>query len=135
MNPGVGRRQAVFVLLLALFLGCAVPSSASPPLTAAAAQNLLDTWNPNYVKVVEFYGFFTPEGNNEKIAYVLVANPSDKNQRPAVYAAHFQLLTLPDNTQRWFLVSLVTHNAGLSRRVGWDNLMHQVKETPPGPAK
>jgi hypothetical protein len=129
MIPAVGRRQAAFILVLGLFLGCAVPSSVSPTLTPAAARNLLDTWNPNYCKVVEFYGFFTPEGNNEKLAYVLLANPSDKNQKPVVYAAHFQLLTLPDGTQRWFLVSLVTHNAGLSRRLGWDNLMHQVKET------
>ncbi len=129
------RRLAMVIFLLSFFLGCAVPSSSqSPPLTAASAKDTLDNWNPNYCKVAEFYGFYKP-GENQEVAYVLVANPGDKAQKPQVYAARFQLLALPDGQSRWFLVSLVTHNSGLSRRQGWDNLMIAVKNQPPGAGK
>ncbi len=129
------RRLAIVILLLSCFLGCADPSSSqSSPLTAASARDTLDNWNPNYCKVAEFYGFYKP-GDNQEVAYVLIANPSDKTQKPQVYAARFQLLALPDGQSRWFLVSLITHNSGLSRRQGWDNLMIAVKNQPPGVAK
>ncbi len=123
--------QVAAGLLLAFFLGCTPPSAATPPLTAAAAQKTLESWNPNYCKVAEFYGFYRPDaGNTCQIAYVLIANPSDKAQKPAVYAARFQLLTSPDGGQRWFLTSLVTHGSGLSRRQGWDNLILPVLKEP-----
>jgi hypothetical protein len=125
------------VLLLGCLLGCAVPSpSVSPPLTAAAAKNTLDSWNPNYCKVAEFYGFYKPgEGAvTNQIAYVLMANPSDKNQKPAVYEAQFRLLTPAEGPQRWFLTAIVSHSAGLTRRQGWDNLIIPVKDAASGPA-
>jgi len=124
------------LLVLGFFLGCAVPSSASAPLTAATAQNVLNGWNPSYCKVAEFYGFYTPgERANARVAYVLIGNPSDQNQKPAVYEARFQLLTAPDGGDKWFLVSLVSHGQGLSRRQGWDNLMIPVKEAAPAPPR
>ncbi len=131
MTLSAWRRLAVIVLLLCCYLGCTVPSSPqTPQLTAAAAQKTLDSWNPSFCKVMEFYGFYQSKGNGaNEVAYVLMANPSDKAQKPVVYAAQFQLLTLPDGQQRWFLVSLVTHSSGLSRRQGWDNLIIPVKET------
>jgi hypothetical protein len=118
------------VILLGFLMGCTVPSaSQSMPLTPAAAQNVLDSWNPAYCKVAEFYGFYKPEGGaGTEVAYVLIANPSEKAQKPVVYAAQFQLLTLPTGQEQWFLTSLVTHSSGLSRRQGWDNLMIPVKE-------
>jgi hypothetical protein len=123
------RRWAALGLLLSGFLGCMVPSSPPPPpLTAAAARNTLDIWNPSYCKVVEFYGFYQAAANPAQMdAYVLMANPADKAQAPAVYMARFQLLSLPEGQQRWFLTGLVTHSAGLSRRLGWDNLVIPVK--------
>jgi hypothetical protein len=124
-------RVAALVLLLGFFLGCTVPSaSQTVPLTPAAAQNTLDSWNPTYCKVTEFYGFYKPNGDAEKVAYVLIANPTEKDRKPLVYTARFQLLTLPSGQQHWFLTSLVTHSSGLSRRLGWDNLMIQVKAAP-----
>jgi hypothetical protein len=129
MWPSGRRRRVALLLLVSFFLGCAFPSSASPPLTAAAAHNLMDSWNPHYCKVVEFYGFYTPgERANTRLAYVLLANPGDKNQKQSVYEARFQLLTLPDGSPRWFLVSLISHGSGLTRRQGWDSLMVPVKE-------
>jgi hypothetical protein len=124
------RRLAAIVLLMGFFLGCAVPSTPqNSSLTLTAAQNTLDTWNPNYCKVTEFYGFYkSGENGANQVAYVLIANPSDKGQKPVVYAARFQLLTVPAGKQQWFLVSLTTHSSGLSRRQGWDNLMIPVKE-------
>lgn len=121
---------AAIALLLVFFLGCTMPStSQSAPLTAAAAQKTLDSWNPTYCKVSEFYGFYQPGGQaGEKVAYVLLAKPGEKEAKPLVYAARFQLLTLPSGPQQWFLTSLVTHSSGLSRRQGWDNLMIPVKE-------
>jgi hypothetical protein len=127
------RRVAVIALLLGSFLGCSLPpSSQVPPLTAAAARHILDSWNPGFCKVVDFYGFYLSRENpaNQE-AYVLIANPSDKAQKPVIYAARFQLLTPPEGEPRWFLTSLTTHSSGLSRRLGWDNLMIRVKAPPP----
>ncbi len=131
---GWGKRTAV-VLFMAWILGCTVPSSAYPPLTAATAQNTLDGWNPNYCKVAEFYGFHQESGGNLQVAYVLIVNPADRSQKPAIYAAQFQLLTRPDGRDRWYLTSLVTHSAGLTRRQGWDNLVIPVQEAPPAGGK
>ncbi|MBM4272881.1 MAG: hypothetical protein FJ134_00230 [Deltaproteobacteria bacterium] len=115
--------------IMGLVLSCGLPSgAAAPPLTAAAAQQTIDNWNPQYCKVAEFYGFYKSEAGPEQVAYVLMANPSDRAQKPAVYAARFQLLTSKDGQQRWFLTSLVTHGSGLTRRQGWDNLIIPVKE-------
>lgn len=124
------RRLAAIVLLLGFYLGCMVPSTPqTSQLTLTAAQNTLDTWNPSYCKVAEFYGFYkSGENAANQVAYVLIGNPSDKGQKPVVYAARFQLLTVPEGKQQWFLVSLTTHSSGLSRRQGWDNLMIPVKE-------
>ncbi len=137
MNPWGRQVQLLFLLAMVFFLGCTVPSSASPPLTVETAQKVLDSWNPNYCKVTKFYGFYTPvAGNgNTRIAYVLLTNPGEKNQRQTVYAARFQLLSLPQGLERWFLVSLVSHSSGLTRRQGWDNLMIAVEETPAAPSR
>lgn len=131
------RRLAAIVVLLSCFLGCAVPSSSqSPPLTAAAARHTLDSWNPNFCKVAEFYGLYKSEENGaNQVAYVLILNPGDKAQKPVVFAGRFQLLTIPDGQSRWFLVSLVTHSSGLTRRQGWDNLMIPVKNPPAAAGK
>jgi len=131
------RRVAAIVLLLGFFLGCTMPSNPqTPPLTLAAAQNTMDSWNPSFCKVVEFYGFHEPgENAASRVAYVLVANPSDKGQKPIVYAARFHLLTVPGGKQQWFLVSLTTHSLGLTRRQGWDNLMIPAKEGGPAASK
>jgi hypothetical protein len=129
------RLAAIVLLLGGGFLGCMVPSSSpAPPLTVAAAKHTLDTWNPSFCKVAEFYGFYQ-DGNNpaERVAYVLIANPGEKAPNPVVFAARFQLLTLPEGQSRWFLTSLMTPSAGLSRRRGWDNLLIPVK-APPSPA-
>jgi hypothetical protein len=131
------RRGAVLVFLLSGFLGCVIPSSPqAPPLTAAAARHTLDTWNPTFCKVAEFYGFYQ-EGDNpaEQVAYVLIANPSDNVHKPLVFAARFQLLILPEGQRRWFLTRLVTPSKGLSRRQGWDNLLIPVKAPAPAAAK
>ncbi len=118
----------VWVLLLGLLLGCTAPGAAPPALTAQAAQRTLDSWNPNYCKVTEFYGFHRPaEVGTTQVAYVLLTNPGDKAQKPVVYAAKFQLLTQPDGAQRWYLTSLVSHASGLTHRQGWDTLMIPVK--------
>jgi hypothetical protein len=131
------RRLAAIVLLLGFYLGCTMPStSQTSPLTLTAAQNTLDSWNPSYCKVTEFYGFYkSGENDANQVAYVLLGNPSDKGQKPVVYAARFQLLTVPEGKQQWFLVSLTTHSSGLSRRQGWDNLMIPAKEGAPAAAK
>ncbi len=130
------RRGAAIVLLLGGFLGCTVPSSSpTPSLTAPAARQTLDSWNSGFCKVVEFYGFYKGGDNpTEQVAYVLIANPSDRAQKPAVYAARFRLLTPPEGQPLWFLTSLMTHSSGLSRRLGWDNLIIPVKPPPPAPA-
>lgn len=127
------RRWTAIVLLLVGFLGCTVPSSSpSPSLTAAAARHTLDSWNSGFCKVVEFYGFYKAGDNPaEQVAYVLIANPSDKAQKPMFYVARFRLLTPPEGEPLWFLTSLMTHSSGLSRRLGWDNLIIPVKGPPP----
>jgi hypothetical protein len=127
------RRQAAVMLLLGFLFGCTVPSSATPPLTPASVLHTLDSWNPNYCKVVEFYGFHKPggEAGTTQAAYVLLINPSDKARKQTVFTARFQLLTSPDGQDRWFLTSLVSHSSGLSRRQGWDNLIIPVKEAAP----
>jgi hypothetical protein len=119
-------------LLLFLLLGCKAPGAAPPPLTAQAAQQLLNSWNPSHCKLAEFYGFYKPvAGGATQVAYVLLTNPGDKAQKPMVYAARFQLLTLPDGQLHWFLTSLISHASGLNRRRGWDNLLIPVKEAAP----
>jgi len=126
------RRLAAIVLLLGCFLGCVAPSAPqTPPLTAAAARYTLDSWNPGFCKVAEFVGFYG-SGANAAIqeAYVLIGNPGDNLQKPMVYVARFQLLTAPEGQPRWFLTSLVTHSSGLTRRLGWDNLIIPVKAPP-----
>jgi hypothetical protein len=130
------RRVAVIVLLLGGFLGCSLPSSSKPPpLTAAAARHTLDSWNPVYCKVAEFYGFYlSGQDSARQEAYVLIANPSDKAQKPVVYSARFQLLTSPEGQPRWFLTNLTTHS-GLTKGLGWGNLLVQVKAPPPEAAK
>jgi hypothetical protein len=127
------RRCAVIVLLLGGFLGCTMPaSSQAPPLTAAAARHTLDTWNPGFCKVTDFYGFYVAGENPAKQeAYVAIANPGDKAAKPVVYAARFQLLISPEGQPRWFLTSLITHSSGLTRRLGWDNLIVPVQAPPP----
>ena len=130
------RRCAAIVLVLGGILGCALPSSSqTPPLTTAAAKHTLDSWNPGFCKVADFYGFYiSPQNPASQEAYVLIANPGDQAQKPVVYSARFQLLTLPEGQLRWFLTSLVTHSSGLSKRLGWDNLMIPVKAPPPAAA-
>ncbi len=122
------RYLTAMILALGLILGCTgPPSAAAPPLSAAAAQQTLDSWNPSHCKVVEFYGFYQPQGKgSEQVAYVLLANPGDKAPKPLVFAARFLLLTQTDGRQSWFLTSLISHGAGLTRRQGWDNLIIPV---------
>jgi hypothetical protein len=131
------RLWAAIVLLLGGFLGCAMPSSSQPPpLTAAAARHTLDSWNSGFCKVADFYGFYISGQNPaSQEAYVLIANPGDKAQKPVVYTARFQLLAFPEGQPRWFLTSLITHSSGLSKRLGWDNLIIPVKTPSPAPAK
>jgi len=129
------RCWAAVALLLGGFLGCVAPSSPpGPSLTAAAARHTLDSWNPSYCKVVEFYGIFEHHPN-EREAFALIANPSEKGQNPQNYAARFQLLTLSEGQSRWFLTRLLTlGEPAMRRRLGWDNLLIPVKD-PPAAAK
>lgn len=127
-----GRGLLAAVLMLAVgFLGCGLPAAdAEPPLSVAAAQATLDSWNPSYCKVAEFLGLYKPEsGGATQVAYVNLVNPSDKAQKLTIYAATFQLLSRPDGKQQWFMTSLLTHGQGLFvKRQGWDNLMLPLKE-------
>jgi hypothetical protein len=134
MQWSIWRRRAAIVLLLSGILGCMPPSSSqTPPLSTAAARHTLDSWNPDFCKVMDFYGFYVSGRNSaSQEAFVLIGNPSDKAQKPVVYTARFQLLTPPEGQPRWFLTSLVTHSSGLSKRLGWDNLIIPVKAPPPG---
>ncbi len=124
-------------LTLAFWCGCmASPGAGPPPLSAAAAQYTIDAWNPSYCKVAEFYGLYQPESAASRVAYVSIANPSDKAQKPLVYAATFQELSRADGRQQWFLTGLVTHSSGiLTKRQGWDDLMVPVQEAPPAAAQ
>jgi hypothetical protein len=126
------RRGAALALLLSGILGCMVPSSPPvPPLTAAAIKHTLDTWNPTFCQVAKLYGIYQ-DGDNpaKRVAFVLIANPREKRQKPIVFVARFRLLTLPEGQSGWFLTSLVTHSSGLTRREGWDNLVIPVKSPP-----
>jgi hypothetical protein len=121
------------LIIMAFWCGCsASPFAAAPPLSVAAAQNTLDSWNPGYCKVAEFYGFYQPESPNTRIAYASLVNPGDKSQKAAVFAATFQLLTRPDGRQQWFLTEVITVGSGiLTKRQGWDNLLVPVQEASP----
>ena len=100
------------------------------------AQYTIDAWNPSYCKVAEFYGLYQPESAASRVAYVSIANPSDKAQKPSVYAATFQELSPAHGRQQWFLTGLVTHSSGiLTKRQGWDDLMVPVQEAPPAAAE
>jgi hypothetical protein len=124
---GGGWVAALCGAWLCLVLGCALPPAETLPLEAAAARQALDRWNPQYCKVVEFYGLHTPAAPHTRIAYVLLAAPGEPTAKPTVYEATFQLLTRPEGKQQWFLVSLLNHAGGLTRRQGWDNLMVPVE--------
>jgi len=127
--------KVLFCLFFSFFLGCIQPSSPSPPLTPAAARNTLEHWNPQYFKVVEFYGLHQPAAANTRLAYLLAANPKEAAAKPTLYVAQFQLLTRPDGNQEWFLTSLLNHSGGLARRQGWDNLLLPLKTEPATQAK
>ncbi len=116
-------------VLLVLFWGCNLPMLPPPPLSVEAARQTLDRWNPQYCKVIEFYGF-RQSADDSRLAYVLLGNPKDSAAKPVLSVAQFQLLTRPDGSQEWFLTSLVSHSSGLTRRQGWDNLLIPVKTKP-----
>ncbi len=124
---GRQRRRVFYSLLLCAFLGCNLPFLPTPPLTSLAARQTLDRWNPQYCKVVDFYGFYQPEATDQRQAFVLIANPKDPAAKPVIFVAQFQRLNRPDGSQEWFLTSLVSHSGGLTRRQGWDNLLIPVQ--------
>jgi len=116
------------MLVLPALLGACGPFPAPlPPLTATVVQKTLEQWNPNYFKVVEFYGLYHPGPGDSRLAYVSATNPSDAAAKPTNYEVRFQLLTQSDGKKQWFLTSVVTHSSGLTRRQGWDYLMEPVK--------
>ena len=130
--PGRHPKYLVW-LVLGLLLGCS--SSPPPPLPPVAAQRTLDSWNPTYCKVSEFFGLHQPEeGRNTLVAYVQLVNPPDPHRKQTIFAARFQLLTRPNGRQQWFLTSLTNHSSGLSPRQGWDNLLIPVKDNPATPS-
>jgi hypothetical protein len=122
-------KKLLFCLCLSLLLGCNLPFLPPPPFTIAAARQTLDRWNPQYCKVVEFYGFYQGAAD-AKEGYVLLANPKEPAAKPVIFIAKFQLLTRADGSQEWFLTSLVSHSGGLTRRQGWDNLLIPVINKP-----
>ncbi len=136
MKLSGGRGLLALLLMLWVgLLGCGLPpAAAEPPLTVATAQATLDSWNPSYCKVAEFYGFYKPEGGGAtQVAYVSLVSPSDKAQKLTIYAVTFKLLSRPDGKQQWFMTSLLTHGQGLFvKRQGWDNLMIPLKEAGAG---
>lgn len=113
--------------MMVLWWGCAVPPSEKLPLSVEDASRALDRWNPQYCKVVEFYGFHDA-GADTRVAFVLVSSPSHPDVKPSLYEARFQLITRPDGRQQWFLTSLMNHAGGLTRRHGWDNLFVPVQK-------
>jgi len=124
------RQQASLLLLgllVSLILGCNLPFFPAPPLTTEAARHTLNSWNANYCQVKEFYGWYQPEAEDTRLAYVLISNPKDPAAKPVLSVARFRLLTRPDGSQEWFLTSLVSHSEGLTLRQGWDNLLIPVK--------
>jgi hypothetical protein len=123
-------QKLLFCLGFSLLLGCNLPFLPAPPLTVAAARQTLDRWNPQYCKVIEFYGFYQSGAADTKEGYVLLANPKEPAAKPVIFVAQFKLLTRPDGSQEWFLASLMSHSGGLSRRQGWDNLLIPVKGKP-----
>ncbi len=129
--------HVVIMILVIAVWGCALPPppQSAPGLTATEAQATLNKWNPSYCKVVEFYGFFNPGGGDTRVAYVLLANPADAQQKPLVYEARFQVLTRADGQPQWFLTSLISHAGVLTRRQGWDNLFIPVKTEAPAADK
>ncbi len=118
---------ALGAVVLVMCLGCTLPPPATLPLEAAAARQTLDRWNPQYCKVAEFHGIHDPGAGDTRVAYVLITAPGDPAIKPTVYEAVFKLLTRPDGRQQWFLVSLLNHAGGLTRRQGWDNLLVPVE--------
>jgi len=128
------RRGQIAVLLFALVVslleGCTPPPTPVPSLTAEEARHTLDRWNPTYCKVVEFYGFHQPASAHTRLAYLLLSYPNLPGTKPLLAVAQFQLLTRPEGQQEWFLTSVVSHSAGISRRQGWDNLLIPVKHQP-----
>jgi hypothetical protein len=131
MNYRVKAPRLLIGLFFSLILGCNLPFFPAPPLTTAAARHTLNHWNPNYCQVKEFYGWYQPEAADSRLAYVLLANPKDPEAKPVLFVARFQLLTRPDDSQEWFLTSLVSHSEGLALRQGWDNLLIPVKIATP----
>ncbi|MGQ9688773.1 MAG: hypothetical protein ACUVXF_08325 [Desulfobaccales bacterium] len=118
------------LVIFGLVGACNLHLDPAPPLTAEAARQTLDQWNPQYCKVVEFYGFRQSAGDDARLAYVLLANPKEPAAKPILSVAQFQLLIRPDGSREWFLTSLLSHSNGLTRRQGWDNLLIQVKNKP-----
>ncbi len=117
-------------VLLTLLWGCNLPTLPAPPLTVEAARYTLDHWNPQYCKVIEFYGFSQAAGEDSRLAYVLLGNPKDPAAKPILSVAQFQLLVRPDGSREWFLTTLMSHSNGLTRRQGWANLLIPVKTKP-----
>lgn len=128
------RYVGLFLLLSLFFAGCLPPVQELPPLPPSQVRYTLEHWNPQYFKVLEFYGLHQPGSPHSRIAYVLAANPKEPAAKPTLYVAQFQLLTRPDGSQGWFLTSLVNHSGGLTRRQGWDNLLLPLKTEVPAPA-
>lgn len=127
--------SSLILILLGLFQGgCLPPAPEGPPLPPSQVRQTLEQWNPQYFKVLEFYGLHQPGGPTTRMAYVLAANPKEPAAKPTLYVAQFQLLTRPDGSQGWFLTSLVNHSGGLTRRQGWDNLLVPLKVKPEPPA-
>jgi GNAT superfamily N-acetyltransferase len=116
----------IAAILLIVVGGCAIPSPERLPLKVEDARHALDRWNPQFCKVVDFYGFHEG-GANDLVAFVQIASPGHPDLKPTLYEARFQLITRPDGRQQWFLTSLMNHAAVLTRRQGWDNLFVPVE--------
>lgn len=126
-------RRGIGILGLGLWLvflsGCP-PSPKATALTAEAVRYTLDSWNPTYCKVVEFYGFYYSEArppHQACVAFVLLANPADADKKLVIYEARFKQLVKANGQTQWYLTGLISHSAGLSRRQGWDNLLIPVR--------
>lgn len=115
-----------FLGLLVFPGACDLPRLPGPSLTPEAARHTLERWNPQYCKVLEFYGFRAETDPHRRAAYVLLSNPHDPGAKPILSVAQFELLQRPDGSRQWFLISVLTHSSGLTRRQGWDNLLVPV---------